>query len=225
MKNIEFLAIIPARKNSKRIKNKNLKKINKITLFDYTLNAAKNCKEIDHILVTTDIPKFIKKDTNRTTFIKRPKYLCKDNSSTESAINHALKYLKISKKVKIQNIVLLQPTSPFRTSEDISNAIKKFKKEKLDSLFSAFRNKMFIWGEKGKSLYPLNYNLKKRLRTQNLKRVIVENGAIFIFSKNGFEKYNNRLFKKKGVYFMTSRNSIDIDDQHDLKVARFFYNK
>ncbi|WP_440644054.1 acylneuraminate cytidylyltransferase family protein [Candidatus Pelagibacter sp. HIMB123] len=225
MKNIKFLAIIPARKNSKRIKNKNLKKINKTTLFDYTFNAAKKCKEIDKIIITTDIPKFIKRNTNRIIYIKRPKYLCKDNSSTESAVNHALNYLDSLEKVNVQNIVLLQPTSPFRTSEDISSAIKKFKKENLDSLFSAFKRKMFIWGERGKSLYPINYSLKKRLRTQNSKRVIVENGAIFIFSKKGFEKYNNRLFKKKGVYFMTSRNSIDIDDQHDLKVARFFYNK
>jgi CMP-N-acetylneuraminic acid synthetase len=221
IKKIKFLAIIPARKNSKRVKNKNLKHIKKITLFDHTFNSAKKCSEIDKIVITTDIKKFLKKDTDRVIHIKRPKYLCKDNCSTESAIKHALNYLDKSLIEKIENVVLLQPTSPFRTSLDISNAIKKFKKEKLDSLFSAYKRKMFIWGEKRKLLYPINYNLKKRYRTQNSKKVIVENGAIFIFSKNGFEKYNNRLFKKKGVYFMSAKNSIDIDNNQDLKIARF----
>ena len=50
-------------------------------------------------------------------------------------MNHALNYLDLLAKVNVQNIVLLQPTSPFRTSEDISSAIKKFKKENLDSYF------------------------------------------------------------------------------------------
>lgn len=58
---INYVAIIPARKNSKRIKNKNLRKLNKKTLFDYTLDASLKSKKITKVLVTSDIKKILKK--------------------------------------------------------------------------------------------------------------------------------------------------------------------
>ena len=94
MKKIKYLAIIPARSGSKRIKNKNLKTIKGKSLFDYTLIAAKNSSKIQRVIVTTNINKIIKKKTKKIIYIKRPNNLCLDNSPTEPVIMHSMNFLK-----------------------------------------------------------------------------------------------------------------------------------
>jgi len=114
---------------------------------------------------------------------------------------------------------LLQPTSPFRNDKDILKAIKRYEKGNHDSLFSAYEDKILIWKKKKNNYEPTNYNLNKRKREQESKRMIIENGAIFIFNYKKFFNYKNRLFGKKGCYIMTRKNSIEIDDDFDLEIA------
>ena len=214
-----YVAIIPARKNSKRIKNKNIQKIKNKILFNYTLEAAKKISKISKIVVTTDIKSLMKKNTKKIIYIKRPKSLCLDESSTESAIFHSLDYLKYRKKFIPKNIILLQPTSPFRTSLDIKNAIRFYETSKFDSLFSAYQDKMFVWFKKNKKYLPMNYNVKKRIRGQKIKKLVIENGAIFIFNYKKFIKKRVRLFGKIGCFLMNKRNSLEIDNKYDLFLA------
>ena len=223
MKKINYLAIIPARSGSKRLKNKNERKIKKISLLDYTLSAAIKTKRIDKIIVTTNIKKLLKKNQKKIFYVKRPKYLCKDSSSTESAILHSLKIFKIANKIEPKNIILLQPTSPFRDSLDIAKSIKTFESGNYNSLFSAYKSKFFLW-EKYKKNYakPMNYNTKKRLRGQNIKPFLVENGAIFIFKYKKFLNYKNRLIKPIGYSIMNKKNSVEIDSLEDLNFAKSF---
>ena len=220
---VNYIAIIPARKNSKRLK-KNLQKIGGKTMFTFTLDAALNSKKINKILITTDIPELLKKDTKKIHHIRRPKNLCQDHNSTESAVKHAVSYICKNKKVKIKNIVLLQPTSPFRDAKEIDRAIKEFEKNKLDSMFSAYRDKLTIWRDKPK-LKPISYSLKRRVRSQFTNDLVIENGAIYIFKKEGFEKYNNRLFNKIGVFFMSKPKSMEIDSKEDLKFTQLINHR
>ena len=219
---MKYIAIIPARKGSKRIKNKNLLMIKNKKMFDYTLDAAKNCKKISKIIITTNIRKLLKRTTNKIFYIKRPEYLCKADSSTESAIIHAINSLKKVFQNKKTNIILLQPTSPLRNSNDINKAIINFEKNKYNSLFSAYEKKFSFWKKKKKSLRPINYSLKKRKRGQNMKNALVENGAIYIFNATDFKILRNRLFKKIGVHLMSKRNSIEIDEKQDIKLAKAY---
>ena len=195
----KYVAIIPARKGSKRLKNKNLIKLNRKTLFDYTFDAAIKCNKISKIIVSTNIPRLIKKNSNRIFYIKRPKYLCEDHCTTESAIKHALKIFENCDKKKINNIILLQPTSPLRNFTEINNAIKVYEKFNYDSLLSVYKEKLSLWEEKGSTPYPQNYKINRRIRGQFMKETIVENGAIYIFKREGFSKFNNRLFGNIGL--------------------------
>lgn len=214
-----FLAIIPARKLSKRIKNKNKKKINGIKLVDYTINSALKSKFINYTVLTTDYPKEKKyKNFLNFLYVQRPKNLCKDNSKTESAILHTINYLK-KKNLYFKNIVLLQPTSPLRNSKHIDESIKLFIKKKSDSLFSAYLEKLFLWSNK-KKLKSYSYNYKKRSRTQNMKSFIIENGAIFIFKENKFLKFKNRLFGKIDFFIMSKKDSMDIDNYEDFSIVK-----
>ena len=124
MQKINYLAIVPARKNSKRIKNKNLVKINNKELVKFTIEAAKKVKKINKIVVTSDDKRILKIAKKlKTETIKRPKKLSTDITSTEDAILHAYKHIAKKEMKKIVNIILLQPTSPLRNFRHINKCI------------------------------------------------------------------------------------------------------
>ena len=216
--NNKYICIILARKGSKRIKNKNLVKINGKPLIEYTLNAIKNIMSLDNIYVSTNDENIIKitKKFN-INFIRRPQNLCEDKSSSEDGIIHAINLIK--KEKKINHVIFLQITSPLRDNIDIINCVKKYKKKKLDSIFSAFLAKRFIW-TKTNRLSSLTFNYKKRERSQNMNNLIIENGAIFIFNVKKFLKFKNRIFGKFDFYKMDENKSFDIDNLQDLKIVK-----
>ena len=224
MNKINYLAIIPARKNSKRIKNKNLVKIKNKELIKYTIESAKKVKKIGNIIVTSNDNKILNiAKKYKVSFLKRPKNISGSKSKTEDAILHTYNHL-INKKIKVQNIIILQPTSPLRNSKHITACINLFERKKFNSIFSACKKKAFIWKISKNKLSSYSYNFKKRNRTQEMDNLIFENGAIYIFSTIGFLKHNNRLFGKIGVYFMNKINSIDIDDIDDINLIKKILN-
>ena len=108
------LIIIPARKNSIRLKNKNLLKINSKTLIEHTISFAKSILPNTNILVSTDSRK-IKKISLRNKILcpwLRPKHLSTSESTTEDVLLHALKWYERDKSA-VDFVILLQPTSPF----------------------------------------------------------------------------------------------------------------
>ena len=221
MKKINYLAIIPARKGSKRIKDKNLVKINNKELIKFTIEAAIKTKKIDKIIVSSDDDKILKIAKKfRTIAVKRPKKISGDTATTEQAILHSYNYFYKKKYTKVKNIILLQPTSPLRNEKHIKECINLFEKKKYNSIFSAYTKKEFMWKNKNKKIVSFYYNFKKRIRTQKMDELIFENGAIYIFSTKGFIKFNNRLFGKIGVYFMKKTESIDIDHKEDVEFLK-----
>ncbi len=216
--NNKYICLILARKGSKRIKNKNLVKINGKPLIKYTLDAITKIMPLDNIYVSTNDKSVIKiAIKHNVNFIKRPEMLCKDNSSSEDGIIHAIRIIK--KEKEFNHVIFLQATSPLRDSVDIFNCVKKYQKKKLDSIFSAFSAKRFIW-TKTKRLSSITFNYKKRERSQNLKKLIIENGAIFIFNVKKFLKFKNRIFGKFDFFEMSEHKSFDIDDLQDLKIVK-----
>ena len=216
----EFVCIILARKGSKRIKNKNIVKINNKPLIEYTLDAAIKVfpLKIYLYLQMTKIIEISKK--YNINFIRRPNSLCKDDTSSEKSILHATK--TINKNRKIKHIVLLQVTSPLRNSTDIIKCIFEYKNKNLDSIFSAYKAKRFIWT--GKKISSLTFDYKKRQRSQDLEDLIIENGAIFIFNLKKFLKAKNRIFGKFDFFEMDEEKSFDIDEVKDLKLVRKILN-
>lgn len=212
--------LVPARKNSKRIRNKNLILIKGNYLINFTIKAALNSKLIDKVYVSTNderIQKILSKNIN---IIKRPKNISKDTSTTEECISHFISYLNMNKIQKPDAIVLLQCTSPYREKNDIDLAIKNFKKNKLDSLFSACENKNLFWVIDKNKLLPINYTPSKRLREQEMKQQFIENGSIYIFKTIEFKKHKCRIFGKIGIHVMKKKNSFQIDTPEDVELIK-----
>ena len=139
---MNILAIITARKGSKRLKKKNIKILGKKPLINWTIDFAKNINLFDDILVTTDdveILNIAKKKNIIAPWI-RPKKLSTDKASSYSAVIHALRWYEKNKK-KIDCICLLQPTSPFRSKKNLNDAFKIFKQTKK-SVISVMKKKV-----------------------------------------------------------------------------------
>ena len=215
-KKLRISCIIPIRTNSKRIKNKNFRKINKIPLVKFVLNNIQNSKYINDFYVASDkldnVKKIIKNKKNINFFL-RSKRSSTEIAQTEIVINEFLK------KREIDILVLVQATNPFIKSIYLDNAIEKMINQKLDSILSVVKSKHFIWSN-DKFSSPINYNINQRKMSQSLKGYYVENGSFYIFYRKNFLKTNNRLHGKIGVFEMPKESIFEIDDLEDLKIIR-----
>ena len=213
---INTVAIILARGNSVSIKNKNLIKINKKPLLEWTIDHCLNSSLVKETWVSSDSKKILNFALKKgVKIIKRPKIYSTSDSSSESAWLHAIKYLE-NKKIKFNTVLAPQPTSPIRGKKDFDSAIKMFDKSKFDSLFSATEIKdFFVWKKKNKHLKP-NYNYKLRKPRQKISPNYLENGSFFIFDKDKYKKNKCRMFGKIGFFIQENYKSFQLDEKDDL---------
>ena len=188
--------IIPARGGSKSIKNKNLHIVNKKPLLQWTLEESKKVKSVDKVVVSTDnynIKKFVKKFF--VDVVDRPKEISSDNSSSESAIIHALEYYN-EKKVFPEIIVFLQCTSPLISFCDIEKGIEYLNDNRLDSTFACTTFDGFIWRKKNNQFIGINHDHRKRLMRQKRSTEYLEAGSIYIMRTKIFLKERYRFCGK-----------------------------
>lgn len=140
-KNNKVLIVIPARGNSKRLKNKNILPIKNLPMFLYVIKKIQKSKYNPRIVVSSESKKIIdlcKK--NFVEYIKRPSYLSKDSTEKQEAIIHAVKYIFNKKKFKPNIVISLQVNTPQVNYKDLDKAILFFKKifkgKKIKEVFS-----------------------------------------------------------------------------------------
>ncbi len=206
---MKILAIIPARKNSLRIKFKNKKKLGTKPLIEYSIDIAKKIKTFSNILVTTDDEEIInicKKKNILAPWI-RPKYLSGSNVSSYRTVRHALKWYEKNIE-KIDIIFLLQPTSPFRTKKNILESLK---------LLSQINYKNSIVSV---SLKKIKYNRKK------LFNAFRPNGSIFIIKKKDLYKYKSFININSYPFIINNaKEALDIDTPNDWNKALNYIKK
>ena len=211
------LAIIPARGGSKRIPHKNIKLLNGKPLFVYTIEAALQSKKITHTVLSTDDKGIadIAAKAGLQNIIIRPAELATDEASVIPVLEHAVTTFG-GKHGKIHNVVLLNPTSPLRTSAHIDEALRFFEKSGFDTLLSLCQSPDFFWRKSNMMLYPLNYDIKHRPRKQDYFPGYKENGAIYIAKRDFLMEYHNFLGGLIGCYVMPVEYSIDVDTSFDF---------
>ena len=224
-KNKTILAIVPARGNSKGIKNKNLKKIKGLSLVEHAGNILKKISWIDYSIISSDSDKIIKaaKKSNLECIFKRPKSISGDRISDHSVLLHALKAAEKFKKNKIDIILLVQPTSPLRKVIYIKNVIKKIVDEKLDSVWTVSRADLKFHPLKQlifKKNILSHYNKKGKgiIARQQLNNTYYRNGVVYAFTRKLILK-NKNLISSKSSGYLINTPQISIDTIKDLKLA------
>jgi len=216
---IKFIALIPARIGSTRIKKKNIKLLKGKPLIYYTIKASLKSKFISRTIVLTDskeIKKISKKYQAEVPFL-RPKNISKKNTLMTTTVKFAIKKLNLKEKKSKTFIVLLPPTSPLRQAKDIDNACRIIKKNKrADCLVSTFRvyenyHPSKIMQTSGKYLKRLNYQKKLQY--------YMRNGPAILITK--LSKVNKYLLGGKILNFeMPESRSIDINNLKDFNEVK-----
>jgi len=216
---MNIVAIILARGGSKGIPKKNIINFCGKPLINWSINQAQNSKYISSVWVSSDNNKILeiaKKQKAGT--IKRPKKISTDKSSSEIGWIHAIN--EIEKNQKIDLVIGLQATSPIRETKDLDEAIKKFKKNNADTMFSCTKlDDFFIWEKKKSKYSSLNYDYKNRKRRQDVKNQYLENGSFYIFKPEIIKKSKNRLAGKIEVAEQEFWKSFEIDSIENLKFS------
>ena len=225
---LKILGIIPVRKGSKGIKNKNLLKIKNKSLFKITIDEVKKSKLKDNFLVTTNDERIIKiciKEDIK--FINRPEYLCTDKASSIDTCIHAVK--TVDKNNFYDGIMMLQVTTPFRKYMDINSCIKLFNEKSLDSIISltdvgAFHPARMKYVKRGFIKNPEFCEKRENQPRQELEPVFIRNGAIYLTRKKTL--FNKSFMGKKSkAYFIEEERSVNIDNYNDLNIAKLYANK
>ena len=227
----QIVALVPSKKNSTRLKNKNFLKLYKNqTLLEITLNSLKKIKNINKVYVSSDERKAqrIAKDF-KVEFINRPKKYCRSNSTANEVISHFAKSIK-KNYYNYQNLVCiyLQPTSPFRSYKHIKSALNIFNKKRDKSLVSVQIDSKSIFKSvviSKKIIKPFFNEKFVTSNFQSLKKTYFPNGAIYIFRLKDFLKKNSIPISGSIPFFMSKVASMDIDDKYDFELARLIKSK
>jgi len=224
---IKILAIIPARGGSKGLPRKNIRDLAGKPLIAWTIEAALNSKYITKTIVSSEDEEIleISKSYGADT-VRRPDDLARDAATSESVASHAIDYLESMGEV-FDITVLLQPTSPLRTSTDIDNAFDIMFYSDATAIISVceFDNKAlktFIKDEDG-FLQGISNNKYPFMRRQDLPSVYTPNGAIYIINTKIYLESHSFLTATTKEYLMPESRSIDIDTIKDLDFLNLIF--
>ena len=225
------ICIIPARRGSKRIKNKNIRKINNIPMLGTTIQIAKKSKIFKRIIVSTDteqIAKIAMEYGAEVPFI-RPEELSTDIASSVDVVLHAMEYARKSNK-EFDYIGLLEPTSPFITSNQLDGAISLLEENKEALAVVAVKetrpHKIFIQKE-SMFLEELSLNLEqlKNIGRQEFEKEITPSGGFYISKWNTFLEKKSFYTSKTLSFEVDEISGIEIDEPLDWEFAEFIINK
>ncbi len=226
---MKVIGIIPARGGSKGVPRKNIKLLGGKPLILYTIKSALESKRLDKLIVSTDDVEVrrISIESGVEVPFLRPETLAKDDSPTLPVIQHALKYF-INKGEYFDAVCILQPTTPFRNSGLIDDAIAIFSDSDADSLISVKAvpheyNPHWVFEVNHNGFLILSTGEKKIIqRRQELPKAFIRDGALYL-SKT------TTVLDKSDIYGDTisyiehhSRVHINIDGFKDWELAEEF---
>lgn len=229
-KSKKILVVIPARGGSERLPGKNIKPINGKPLISYAINAAKQSKYADRIVVSTDDPEiaYIAKKYKAEVPFMRPTELASHTAPTLSVLQYAVKHYE-SNGLKPDLIVLIQPTNPLVKTEDINGALETIFKTKTNSCFSVCEISqrpewMYrIYGKQPKLF--LEEDRKPTERSQDLPHLVIINGTVYVTKYDTLMRKNKIRDENTSIYVMPRERSVDIDDLFDFELAKFLLNR
>jgi len=209
--------VIPARANSKRLKNKNIKILNNKPLISHILDILEKNSFKEDVYVTTDSKKIIKilKKYKKINFVKRPKKLSTNASTVEDAILHLIRI----KKLKHYNwVITIQPNSPFIKLNSIKKIISLTNKTNANCIMTVTKNYSDLWvSDKTKYIKRLFKNAPRR--TQLREPVFEENSAIYA-TRISYLMKKKKIYDKKNIFLELSKiEGLDINDSSDFKLA------
>jgi CMP-N,N'-diacetyllegionaminic acid synthase len=219
------IGLVTARGGSKGLPGKNLTTLGGKPLIAWTLEAARKARSLDRVIVSTDDPKIAetaRQFGGEVPFL-RPPELARDDSPHVDVVLHALSWLDEHEDDRPDYVVLLQPTSPFRTAEDIDAAVALAVGKRADAVVSVceahdhpYLTRKLSAGGTLEEFFPCPI---KYARRQDLPPAYALNGAIYVSRRESFFASRNLCPSGALAHLMPNERSLEIDTPWELRIA------
>jgi CMP-N,N'-diacetyllegionaminic acid synthase len=227
---LNILSVITARGGSKGIPRKNIKKLGDRPLIAYTIDAAKKSDLITNLIISTDdkeIADVARKYGADAPFI-RPKELSEDSTPHLPVIRHAISFMEDKLGTVFDYVVILQPTSPFRTKEDLDGTIQKLIDTGADSAVSLVEieenHPVKIKKLEGDRVLPYSVEEVAGTRRQDLPVAYKRSGAVYAIKRDLIMEKNELYGEYTVGHIVPKDRSIDIDSPFDWLKAEYMLN-
>ncbi|MDT7041571.1 acylneuraminate cytidylyltransferase family protein [Candidatus Nitronereus thalassa] len=223
----KILAVIPARGGSKGVLRKNIRPVLGTPLIGYTINAVLPLGHLVHrVIVSTEDPEIARVATDfgaEVPFI-RPTELASDGAPTLPLLQHAVRFIESRDNVSLDWVLLLQPTSPLRTTSDIQAAISLAGQQRCDSVISVVPvvsdHPILIKRIENNQLLPYCLPEREGTRRQDLNPPAYKrNGALYLTKRDVIMNQHSIWGEKIVPYIMPEERSVNIDSELDLKLV------
>lgn len=231
---MNIIGIIPARSGSKGVLRKNLKLVGNDSLLGRAILSAQKSKKIKDFFVSTDSDEYAKEAEkyNAKPEFLRPKELASDTSPTWQTLLHTINWYEKEYTKKVDAVVTLQPTTPFRTGDDIDKSIEIFERNqpKSNCLISVCKEiekhpLTLYYKEGNQKLKTLVEGKKSITRRQEFFNIYWRNGAIYITRIDLLKNHNKVITDTPLFYEMPKDRSSNIDTLLDLEIANLINSK
>ncbi|MEM9823293.1 MAG: acylneuraminate cytidylyltransferase family protein [Bacteroidota bacterium] len=231
----KILAIIPARGGSKGVPRKNIVPLNGKPMIYYTIKVAQECKLLDRVILTSEDAEIIEtaKALGLEVPFVRPTHLAEDHVAERPVLQHAVNALMEKESYDPDFIVCLKPNIPFRSTEDITNAITKWQALSSDSVRTVTTAEgvhhpywMFTKDEQGMAT-PLieDKTIDQYYQRQLLPPVYSLNGAVDGIQTDILMRHKKYYGDRMALLEIPKSRAIDIDTLDDLDYARYIMQK
>lgn len=217
----KILAIIPARGGSKGVPRKNIRDLAGKPLIAWTIEEAKRSKYIDRLILSSEDDEIIEvaKQYGCEVPFKRPLELAQDDTPGIEPVLHAIEQCP-----GYDYVVLLQPTSPLRTAEDIDGCIEKLLNSDADfcvSVTEPDKSPYWMYTLENERLIPLLPQEEFVARRQELPKVYALNGAVYVGKQDALLKSKSFIMDSTLISVMNRKNSVDIDTELDFELCSY----
>ncbi len=225
---MNILGVITARGGSKGVPNKNIKLLDGKPLIAYTINVAKKSKLLTDLIVSTDSEEIasISREHGAVVPFIQPAELAQDTSGHLEVMQYAVKFMENQKNITYDYAVIFQPTSPFRTVEDIDKTIEKIIEHGADSAFSMYeieksQHPIKVKKMEGDTVLPYCGEEQIGTHRQDFPVAYKRSGAVYVTKRNLLIN-DNKLFGEFNVgHIVPVERSIDIDSHFDWLKAEY----
>ena len=233
---MRILGVIPARGGSKGVPGKNIRPILGKPLIAYTIETGLKSRLVTDVVVTTDSEEIqaIALNYGAECPFLRPNELATDTALAVPTIQHAVKEMEERLDVIFDYIIMLQPTSPLKTAEDIDGALERLIDENADGIISVvdvdnnhpMKMKKFL-GNDGRSGQLVDYEKPpyENCPRQHLPPVYIVNGALYATKRDVFMNENTFQGKHCLGHVMSPDRSVNIDTEFDFLLAEKILSK
>lgn len=228
---MQVLGVIPARGGSKSVPRKNLQIVEGRPLIAYAIDAAKNAKQLDRVVVSTEDEEIaeVARTLGAEVPFRRPAELATDDVSIVPVVRHAMEMMDGS-GFRADAVLSLQATSPFLAGEDIDRAIEKLASSGADCVVSVERiehgHPYWVKRLDGDRVHPFNdASDDSYLQRQDLPPAYILDGGMFVRRRELLESWSGRDFglgEDVRAIELGGLKSLHIDDAMELEMVRFF---